>query len=88
MPFLQKFADVHLLVGYFFSIVLPIVGFVAACILVRYKGDYTHCVAENHYVVKYPEYLPVMKPIYEAYNKSQTLNVQGTSNNAGSTGAM
>ena len=49
VPFLQKWADNHLIVGYIASTILPIVGFVAACILVRYKGEYTNCMVEHFY---------------------------------------
>ena len=55
VPFLQKFADNHIIVGYLASLLLPIAGFVAACILVRYKGDYTHCMVQNYYQVQRPE---------------------------------
>lgn len=50
VPFLQKWADLHILVGYFSAVVLPLVGFVGSCILVRYKGDYVNCLVANHYV--------------------------------------
>lgn len=69
IPFLQKFADVHLIVGFLSSVILPIVGFVGSCILVRYKGDYTHCLIENHFVKEYPEFKPRMEPLYTGYKQ-------------------
>lgn len=78
MPFLQKFADVHLIVGYLSSVILPILGFVGACIVVRYKGDYTHCMVENHYVKENAAMKPLMAPIYEAYNKTGVMNYETT----------
>lgn len=64
----------HLIVGYFSSVILPIVGFIGSCILVRYKGDYTHCLIENHFVKEFPEYEAKMKPLYTEYNKLITEN--------------
>ena len=75
---MQKFADVHLIVGYLCSIILPILGFVGACIVVRYKGDYTHCMVENHYVKENPEMLDIMKPIYLAYNETGIIDYKKT----------
>lgn len=64
VSFLAKFSDNHLIVGYFASIILPIVGFVASCILVRYKGDYTHCMVENFYVGQNPHIKTQLELVY------------------------
>lgn len=47
---MQLFADINLIVGFLFSIILPITGFIGTCILVRYKGDYTDCLIEKYFL--------------------------------------
>lgn len=47
MGTLQKFADIHLIVGFIPSVILPLIGFVATCFLVRFKEDYSNCVVKN-----------------------------------------
>jgi len=67
-----------LIVGYLSSIILPIVGFVGACIVVRYKGDYTHCMVENYYVKLNPTLMPIMEPIYTKYNETGIMDYDKT----------
>ena len=49
-PLLQVFADINLIVGFWASVVLPIVGFIGSAILVRYKGNYADCLIEKHFI--------------------------------------
>lgn len=52
VPFFQVSADIHLLVGYLFSIFLPLAGFIGCCVLVRYKDDYAKCLEEHDLISK------------------------------------
>ena len=41
---IQALADIQLIIGCPMAVILPLIGFVAACILVRYKKEYRECV--------------------------------------------
>ena len=45
-------SDIHLLIGGPFAVVLPLIGFISAIILVRYREDYDKCLMEKHGLTK------------------------------------
>ena len=40
-------ADIQLLIGCPMAVILPIIGFVSACVLVRYKKEYKECLVQE-----------------------------------------
>ena len=60
-----------MIVGFLTSVLIPIAGFVAACMLVRYKGNYTNCLVINFTDKVYPEFVknPILPLASCQYNK-------------------
>ena len=46
VPAIEAYADIHLIVGFFFSVLLPIVGIAGSCLIVRYTKDYSKCLLD------------------------------------------
>ncbi len=42
------YGESHLIAASLPSLLFPVFGFIGACIQVRYKGDYTTCLAANN----------------------------------------
>ena len=60
-----------MIVGFLTSVLIPIAGFIAACMLVRYKGNYTNCLVTNFNDKVYPEFVknPIIPLASCQYNK-------------------
>ena len=45
--FVEVMSDIHLLIGGYFAMAMPILGFILATVLVRFKSDYNKCLKDK-----------------------------------------
>ena len=45
-------SDIHLLIGGYLAMVMPVIGFILATVLVRFKQDYIKCLTDKYKLTK------------------------------------
>lgn len=65
-------ADIHMIVACPFAILLPLAGFVCACILMRYNKDYTDCLTTNN--VEDGDYIRMWIRVFESLTFAYSLS--------------